>query len=77
VWVQFCEDPLVVPVIDALGSARNVMWGADYPHSEGTFPRSREITSRVLDHCDDADRAAVLSINAAVLYGIDAAALTA
>jgi predicted TIM-barrel fold metal-dependent hydrolase len=77
VWVQFCEDPLAVSVIDALGSARNVMWGADYPHSEGTFPRSRDITARVLNHCDDADRVAVLSVNAAVLYGIEDATLTA
>ena len=25
------------------------MWGADYPHSESTFPRSRETLDRILD----------------------------
>jgi predicted TIM-barrel fold metal-dependent hydrolase len=75
VWVQFCEDPLAEVVIDALGGTGNVLWGADYPHSEGTFPRSRQITTRLLGGCGEADRAAVLSANAAHLYGIDSVVL--
>lgn len=74
VWVQFSEDPLAPAVIDALGPT-NVLWGADYPHSEGTFPRSRQITGEVLRRCDDDVRASVLHGNAAALYGIDEAVL--
>ena len=78
VWVQFCEDPLAATVVDGLGTlgATNILWGADYPHSEGTFPRSREITARLLGPCQDATRARVLSANAAALYRVDDAALT-
>ncbi len=76
-WVQFCEDPLAAAVVEALGDlgATNVMWGADYPHSEGTFPRSREITAQLLGPCPDATRDSVLSANAAALYRVDGAAL--
>jgi predicted TIM-barrel fold metal-dependent hydrolase len=75
VWVQFCEDPHVPAIIDALGGT-NVLWGADYPHSEGTFPRSREITGNLLCRCDDDVRAGVLGRNAAGLYHIDEAVLS-
>lgn len=39
VWVQFCEDPLAVATVAARDVA-NLLWGSDYPHSEGTFPNS-------------------------------------
>lgn len=76
VSVQFCEDPYVPAVIDALGSA-NLLWGGDYPHSEGTFPRSREITHRILGGRTAEERHAILVANPSALYGIDPAALLA
>src|SRR5215470_552358 len=27
----------------------NMMWGSDYPHSESTFPRSRQILAEILE----------------------------
>ena len=72
--MQFCEDPLAASTIDRLG-ATNVLWGCDYPHSEGTFPHSREIAGRALGGCADADRHAVLVGNPAALYGVDAEGL--
>ena len=26
----------------------NMMWGSDYPHSESTFPQSRQILAQIL-----------------------------
>ena len=75
VSVQFCEDPLASAAIELIGAA-TVLWGGDYPHSEGTFPRSRETVARLLASQDDAARRAVLVDNPARLYGIDPATLT-
>jgi predicted TIM-barrel fold metal-dependent hydrolase len=76
VSVQFCEDPLVPAVIDALG-AGNLLWGGDYPHSEGTFPRSRPTIERILGTRSPEERHAILVDNPSALYGIDAAAVLA
>ena len=76
VAVQFCEDPLASAVIDAVG-ALNLMWGCDYPHSEGTFPRSRATVDRLLASQPGTVRRAVLVDNAATLYRIDPAVLAA
>lgn len=69
VFVQFCEDPLVAGVIAVMG-AGNVLWGGDYPHSEGTFPHSRSLVDRLLAPCTEAQRRQILTENAARLYGI-------
>jgi len=46
-----------------------LMFGSDYPHTESTFPRSREILNDVLATVpgDEADR--IARDNAAALYG--------
>jgi predicted TIM-barrel fold metal-dependent hydrolase len=76
VSVQFCEDPLASSAIAVLG-AGNVLWGGDYPHSEGTFPRSRALVDRLLAPCTDDERRAVLVDNPARLYGLDPAKVAA
>jgi predicted TIM-barrel fold metal-dependent hydrolase len=74
VWVQFCEDPLASQAIDFIGSA-NVLWGTDYPHSEGTFPRSRAVLDSLLVAQAAAVRRAVLVDNPVRLYNIEPAVL--
>ena len=53
----------------------NMLWGSDYPHYEGSWPRSRELVAHALQDVPDAERRAILSENAAALYGLDLAAL--
>ena len=47
-----------------------LMWGADYPHHEGTFPRSRQVLARLFDGIDisEDDKAAIVGGNAARLF---------
>lgn len=53
----------------------NMLWGSDYPHFEGSWPRSKELIERALADVPDTDRRAILSENAAALYGFDLAEL--
>ena len=49
-----------------------LVWGADYPHAEGTFPASRRIIDELfagLNVSDDVRRS-VLGLNAARLFGV-------
>ncbi len=49
---------------------RPLMWGADYPHHEGTYPRSREVVARLFDGIEISERekADILGGNAARLF---------
>ncbi|MGH9030313.1 MAG: amidohydrolase family protein [Acidimicrobiales bacterium] len=52
-----------------------IMWGADYPHSEGSYPYSLEALRAAFGGCDPAETAQMLESNAASLYGFDLEAL--
>jgi predicted TIM-barrel fold metal-dependent hydrolase len=47
-----------------------VMWGSDYPHAEGTFPRSREVVEKLFDgiQISEQERADIIGGNAARLF---------
>jgi predicted TIM-barrel fold metal-dependent hydrolase len=71
VWAQFCEDPAAAAVAQSVGSDR-LLWGSDYPHSEGLFPHSRDVFADRTAALDDAGRQRIATDNAAGLYKIDA-----
>jgi predicted TIM-barrel fold metal-dependent hydrolase len=50
-----------------------MMWGSDYPHSESTFPKSREILERILAGVPEDERAKIVGDNTARLYNFDVA----
>ena len=52
-----------------------MLWGSDYPHFEGSWPRSKALIGRALADVPDAERRAILCENAAALYGFDLAEL--
>jgi predicted TIM-barrel fold metal-dependent hydrolase len=56
--------------IKTLGLDR-IMWGSDYPHSEGTTPFTREHLRQRFWDWDPADLRRILSENAAAVYGFD------
>ena len=44
---------------DVIGVDR-LMWGSDYPHSESTFPRSREVLSEILEGVPMEEQASIV-----------------
>jgi predicted TIM-barrel fold metal-dependent hydrolase len=59
---------------DRIG-VRNLMWGADYPHVEGTWPKTRKWLARCFAGVSEADVRAILTENPARIYGFDTAKL--
>jgi predicted TIM-barrel fold metal-dependent hydrolase/MFS family permease len=59
---------------DSIG-VRNLMWGSDFPHVEGTWPFSRESLRNTFGGLPQEDIRRMLSANAAGLYGFDLARL--
>ena len=47
----------------------NLMWSSDYPHTDSTWPRSRESIERDFAGVSAADRVKMTCTNAAKLYG--------
>jgi Predicted metal-dependent hydrolase of the TIM-barrel fold len=52
-----------------------LMWGADYPHLEGTWPRTRKSLARCFRGIPAGEVRAILTDNPARLYGFDVDAL--
>jgi predicted TIM-barrel fold metal-dependent hydrolase len=54
-----------------LPGCRNIMWSSDYPHSETTFPRSREVILRDFAGVPEADTRDIICNIARKLYGLN------
>jgi predicted TIM-barrel fold metal-dependent hydrolase len=52
-----------------------VMWGADYPHSEGSYPHTTEALRCAFASCPPDEVRAMVETNAAELFGFDLDAL--
>jgi predicted TIM-barrel fold metal-dependent hydrolase len=52
---------------------QSLLWGADYPHHEGTFPRSKEVLAHLFDGIDisEQDKADIVGGNAARLFRLN------
>ena len=50
---------------------RNIMWSTDYPHSDSTWPKSREALTAHFKDVPDAERAQIAGGNCARLYGLN------
>ena len=70
VFVSFQEDALGIRLRDMIG-VDSILWGSDYPHPEGTWPRSREILEEILSDCTEEEKTKIAGGNAARVYRID------
>jgi predicted TIM-barrel fold metal-dependent hydrolase len=70
VFLSFQEDQLGIRDRALIG-VETLMWGSDYPHTESTFPRSRQILERILAGVPDAERRQIVCTNVARLYHFD------
>ena len=68
VYISFQEDAMGVEARHHVG-VDHLMWGADYPHAESTFPKSREIVDRIFEGIPAEDKTKITRDNAVRLYG--------
>ena len=66
---SFQEDPPGVDLAREYGLIDNFMWANDYPHHEGSWPHSAAAIERTMGHLTDDERARILGLNAARLFG--------
>ena len=69
VYASFIQDRTGVLCRDLPG-ARNILWSSDYPHSETTFPHSRDIIARDFEGIPVADVQDITANRARQLYGV-------
>lgn len=65
--VCFIEDRAGIEMRHLIGVDK-IMWECDYPHTDSSWPNSREMLSRVLDGCTEAEVAAITHGNAERVY---------
>lgn len=70
VWGSFIQDRTGILNRDLPGG-HNIMWSSDYPHSETTFPRSREIILRDFAGVPEDAIRDIICNNAKKLFGLD------
>jgi len=63
----FQFDPVAVHNLPRTG-APPLLWGSDFPHAEGTFPRSRETVNRLFAQIELADAAQIVAGTATRLF---------
>ena len=69
-YATFQDDPVGLETRKWIGIDR-LLWGDDYPHHEGTWPRSQEAIDRTMGDLTESERRQVLGLNAAQLYGFE------
>ena len=74
VVLSFQEDAIGIRLRDVIG-VDNMMWGSDYPHSESTFPQSRQILDEILAGVPQDEQARIVGGNTARVYNFDATTL--
>jgi predicted TIM-barrel fold metal-dependent hydrolase len=68
VAATFQEDRTGIRLRDAL-PAGSLLWASDYPHTDSTWPRSREVVARDFADVPEPELRAIVHDNAARLYG--------
>ena len=64
----FCDDAVGITNRHVTG-VDCLMWGNDYPHDEGTYPRSKQVIERLFKDVSEDDKRKILCANAARFYG--------
>lgn len=68
--VTITDDPVALRNLEFTGTDC-ILWGSDYPHDEGTYPRSEKFRAEIRAAAGPEDAQKIFSGNAARLYGFD------
>ena len=69
IHVSFQEDPMAIACRHMTGVS-TLVWGADYPHAEGTFTRTREVIDHQFGDVEPEDRDAIVGGTLGALLGV-------
>ena len=69
VWATFIDDPVGPATYKQFGGA-HYMWASDFPHSDSTWPESRQVVERDLAGVPEDVKRKIVFENAATLYHI-------
>jgi predicted TIM-barrel fold metal-dependent hydrolase len=72
VYVTFQDDHVAFRTADLM-NWRRLLWANDFPHSDSTWPWSRDVIAQQTTTLTAEQRRAILCDNVAALYGIDPA----
>jgi len=75
-FASFQEDAPGLDLVENWDLEDCFMWANDYPHHEGTWPHSAEAIERTMGGLSDRQRAKILGLNAAKLFGFETPART-
>jgi len=70
-FASFQEDKAGLDLAREHGLVNNFLWANDFPHHEGTWPHSAAAIERTMGQLDDKERAAILGLNTALIFGFD------
>jgi len=70
-FASFQEDKAGLDLAREHGLVNNFLWANDFPHHEGTWPHSAAAIERTMGQLDDKERAAILGLNTARIFGFD------
>ena len=68
-YTTFQNEATVADFVHLVGED-NIMWGSDYPHTDGVWPDSRKIIDEQLGSLDESVRRKITRDNAGKLYGL-------
>ena len=69
IYATFQNDRAGIQLRHMMG-VDNLMWASDYPHTDTTWPESRQVIDRTFDGVANEDRRKMTCDNAVRLYGI-------
>ena len=70
VFITFQDDDLGIRMRDIIG-VDNLLFGNDYPHHNGTWPRSRQMLEQFMVDCTEEEKAKIAGGNALRVYNIE------
>lgn len=68
-FASFQDDKAGLDLAREHGLINNFLWANDYPHHEGSWPHSAEAIERTMGELTDAERARILGLNSAEIFG--------
>jgi predicted TIM-barrel fold metal-dependent hydrolase len=69
VYGSFINDAVGVTNRNLPGG-KNIMWSSDYPHSETTYPHSREVIAKTFKGVPESDKRDIICTRAKALFRV-------